>query len=174
MTPCCPQPENLLLSKPAPDAILKLADFGLSTIVQPNELLQTNCGTLTYVAPEIVLGMGYGKEVDIWSLGVITFVLLCGYPPFYGDDESDLLNASTRGVFQFFEPEWSAISDDAKDLVRRMININRSARITAKEALQHPWFTREALMAPVNLCPMVGENIKTRVFNPRRKFKVSW
>ncbi|EPZ35205.1 Serine/threonine-dual specificity kinase domain-containing protein [Rozella allomycis CSF55] len=159
------KPENLLLSEKGPNALIKLADFGLSTVTKANTLLETNCGTVTYIAPEILSGDGYGKEVDMWSLGVIT---LSGYPPFYDEDESIALEKAMLGRFKFFSPEWDAVSSEAKDFIRRALTVNPLQRLTAKQALEHKWII-QAKVAKTDLYEAVVNNMKK--FNPRRKFK---
>jgi calcium/calmodulin-dependent protein kinase I len=91
------KPENLLYSDPTPEASLKLADFGLAKLMGPNVLMHTACGTPGYVAPEILRGEAYAMEVDLWSLGVITYILLCGFPPFYDDNNVALFKAIKSG-----------------------------------------------------------------------------
>ena len=130
----------MVSKSPSGEIAVKLADFGLSTIVHQDQLPETNCGTLTYVAPEIIQGGGYGREVDMWSCGVIIYVLLCGYPPFYGNDDKEMLDMTLRGKFEFLSPDWDSISGDAKDLITKLIRRDRATRATAKMAMNHPWF----------------------------------
>jgi len=103
--------------------------------------LFTVCGTPTYVAPEILAETGYGLKVDVWALGVIIYVLLCGYPPFVSPtgEQKDLFDLIIFGDFDFPSDPWDEISDDAKNLIERMIEPNPDFRMTADEILEHPW-----------------------------------
>ena len=94
------KPENLLMSSTDENAIVKLSDFGLSTMMTEDSLLKTACGTLMYCAPEVLKGQTYGKAVDLWSIGVITYVLLCGYPPFWDQDDNVTLQLVVAGNFE--------------------------------------------------------------------------
>ncbi len=164
----------MLLTDKTNEAAVKLADFGLSTIVRPDALLNTNCGTLTYVAPEIIQGSGYGMEIDIWSLGIIVYILLCGYPPFHEGDENREVQRSLKGHFEFYSPEWDTISQEAKDLIKKMIVVEPSRRITAKQALEHPWFAKEHQTAHTDISSTVSTNMKVKVFNAKRALKVKY
>ncbi|KAG5180796.1 hypothetical protein JKP88DRAFT_200183 [Tribonema minus] len=163
------KPENLLLVSTEDDAAVKIADFGFADHVAPDKLLKTQCGTPGYVAPEILMRVPYGKEVDMWSVGVICYILLGGYPPFYDDNQTKLFLKIKRGEFEFHEQYWGSISDQAKDLIRRMLTVDPAQRITAEQALQHPYLQidSEALQTTnmsVNLERM-------RLFNARRKLR---
>ncbi|EOD10963.1 hypothetical protein EMIHUDRAFT_422285 [Emiliania huxleyi CCMP1516] len=116
-------------------------------------VMQTPCGTPGYIAPEApatatadtVLRMrGYDKSCDVWSLGVIVYILLCGFPPFYADNDAQLYEKIKRGEFEFLRPYWDPISLEAKDMVRRMLTVDPKKRITCEEAMQHPWLRSEA------------------------------
>ncbi|RHY22193.1 hypothetical protein DYB32_009577 [Aphanomyces invadans] len=123
------QPENLLLTSKLDDASIKLADFGFAKRVDMHdEGLKTACGTPGYVAPEILKGAAYGKSVDIWSIGVITFILLCGYPPFHDDNHQALFRKIRKGEFAFDSPFWDAISDDAKHFIKQMLVVDNKKR----------------------------------------------
>lgn len=123
------KPENLLLTSKDDDASIKLADFGFAKKIEFNgEGLVTACGTPGYVAPEILEGQAYGKGVDIWSIGVITYILLCGYPPFHDDNHNALFKKIKKGKFQFDSPYWDHVSDDAKDLISKMLVVNPAER----------------------------------------------
>uniref|UniRef100_A0A674KAD4 Calcium/calmodulin-dependent protein kinase type IV n=1 Tax=Terrapene triunguis TaxID=2587831 RepID=A0A674KAD4_9SAUR len=112
------KPENLLYATPAPDAPLKIADFGLSKIVEDQVTMKTVCGTPGYCAPEILRGCAYGPEVDMWSLGIITYILLCGFEPFY-DERGDqyMFKRILNCEYDFVSPWWDDVSLNAKDLV---------------------------------------------------------
>ncbi|KAJ0412562.1 hypothetical protein ATCC90586_006929 [Pythium insidiosum] len=162
------KPENLLLTSKDDDASIKLADFGFAKKIEfdteglatacgtpgyladfgfakkiefDTEGLATACGTPGYVAPEILEGQQYGKSVDIWSIGVITYILLCGYPPFHDDNHNALFKKIKRGKYQFDSPYWDHVSDDAKDLIGKMLVVNPTERWTATQLLEHKWVT---------------------------------
>ncbi|CAG8459775.1 11407_t:CDS:2 [Diversispora eburnea] len=135
------KPENLLFSDKSEFSTLKITDFGLSKILKHHDdILMTACGTPGYVAPEVLTQNGYGKSVDIWSIGVILYTVLCGYTPFWGENQKALFDSILKGVYHFDEDYWSDISDEAKDLINKMLEYNPDKRITAHDALQHPWF----------------------------------
>ncbi|RHZ30736.1 hypothetical protein DYB37_003897 [Aphanomyces astaci] len=123
------KPENLLLTSKMDDASIKLADFGFAKRVDMHdEGLKTACGTPGYVAPEILESRPYGKSVDIWSIGVITYILLCGYPPFHDDNHHALFRKIKQGQFEFDAPYWDAISDDAKHFIGQMLVVDNKLR----------------------------------------------
>ncbi|XP_056299332.1 serine/threonine-protein kinase DCLK2-like [Pseudoliparis swirei] len=139
------KPENLLVCEyPDGTKSLKLGDFGLATVVDGP--LFTVCGTPTYVAPEIIGETGYGLKVDIWAAGVITYILLCGFPPFRSENnvQEELFDQILRGKLEFPSPDWDAISLPAKMLISQMLQVNVDTRFTAEEVLAHPWVTDEA------------------------------
>lgn len=166
------KPENLLYATESEDSPLKLADFGLAHLLQPNEMMHSSCGTPAYVAPEILRsgrgGHGYGKEVDIWSLGIILYILLCGFPPFYGDDHIRLFAQIQKGTFTFTPPYWDCVSDVVKDLIRRMLTVNPARRISAEDAQAHEWLRTDSAGCSEPL-PYFNENM--RAFNGRRKLR---
>lgn len=139
------KPENLLVCEyPDGTKSLKLGDFGLATVVEGP--LYTVCGTPTYVAPEIIAETGYGLKVDIWAAGVITYILLCGFPPFRSENnvQEELFDQILRGKLEFPSPDWDTISLPAKMLISQMLQVNVDTRFTAEEVLSHPWVTDEA------------------------------
>ncbi|XP_036407073.1 serine/threonine-protein kinase DCLK2-like isoform X1 [Megalops cyprinoides] len=141
------KPENLLVCEyPDGTKSLKLGDFGLATVVEGP--LYTVCGTPTYVAPEIIAETGYGLKVDIWAAGVITYILLCGFPPFRSEKnlQEDLFDQILVGRLEFPSPYWDNITDSAKELIGRMLQVNVEARYTAEDVLSHPWVTDDAEM----------------------------
>uniref|UniRef100_A0AAY4ANQ7 Serine/threonine-protein kinase DCLK2 n=1 Tax=Denticeps clupeoides TaxID=299321 RepID=A0AAY4ANQ7_9TELE len=136
------KPENLLVCEnPDGTKSLKLGDFGLATVVEGP--LHTVCGTPTYVAPEIIAESGYGLKVDIWAAGVITYILLCGFPPFRSENnlQEDLFDQILLGRLEFPSPYWDNISMSAKELIGQMLQVNVEARYTAEDVLTHPWVT---------------------------------
>ncbi|KAI4884489.1 hypothetical protein NFI96_030926 [Prochilodus magdalenae] len=141
------KPENLLVCEyPDGTRSLKLGDFGLATVVEGP--LYTVCGTPTYVAPEIIAESGYGLKVDIWAAGVITYILLCGFPPFRSENnqQEDLFDQILQGHLEFPSPYWDNITHSAKELIGRMLQVNVEARYTAEDILCHPWVTEDAAM----------------------------
>ncbi|XP_039658006.1 serine/threonine-protein kinase DCLK2 isoform X1 [Perca fluviatilis] len=141
------KPENLLVFEyPDGTKSLKLGDFGLATVVEGP--LYTVCGTPTYVAPEIISESGYGLKVDIWAAGVITYILLCGFPPFRSESnlQEDLFEQILMGRLDFPSPYWDNITDSAKELIGKMLQVNAEARYTAQDILSHPWVTDDAVM----------------------------
>lgn len=154
------KPANILMCCQEEEGVsVKIGDFGMSTFVGVDGLVRGSCGTSGYVAPEILTagGRGYGNKVDVFSAGVTLYVMLCGYEPFYGETEKELVEANKRAVFDFPESDWSKISDDARDLVKKMMAPNPYHRLSAKEALQHPWITR--LDSHKTMEDFVGKNI---------------
>jgi len=138
------KPENLLLSSKEDHAQVKLADFGLSTALPEHGKLTKAVGTPGYIAPEILKTLdgdldGYSKEVDLFSVGVIMYILLCGFPPFYGEDDDEAFDKTIAGDFDYPEPYWKNISSTAKDLINHLLVVDPAARYTTKEALKHPW-----------------------------------
>mmetsp|Transcript_14564 Transcript_14564/g.37779 ORF Transcript_14564/g.37779 Transcript_14564/m.37779 type:complete len:325 (-) Transcript_14564:127-1101(-) len=133
------KPENILYASPAKDASIKLADFGLAKVVSENAIMQTACGTPGYVAPEILQNAGFGVEVDMWSVGVILYILLCGFPPFYEEELPRLFATIMAGRYDFPSPWWDNISPDAKELVQKLLVVNPKERFTASDVLDHPW-----------------------------------
>jgi calcium/calmodulin-dependent protein kinase I len=132
------KPENILLQK-GDDSEVKISDFGLSKIVGESSLMETACGTPYYVAPEVLSATGYGKSVDLWSIGVITYLLLCGFPPFYGENLPEVFEQILNAEFDFPEPYWTDVSDEAKDFIKKLLVLDSKKRYTAKQALEHPW-----------------------------------
>lgn len=137
------KPENLLYESESEDAIIKISDFGLARFLHNNSFATTACGTPGYVAPEILEGKGYGKEVDYWSIGIILYILLCGFPPFYDDNNANLFEAIKTGTFEFPSPYWDDISDLAKDLISKLLIVDPKERLKADQILEHPWVEGE-------------------------------
>ncbi|KAM4699714.1 serine/threonine-protein kinase DCLK1 isoform 1-T1 [Discoglossus pictus] len=147
------KPENLLVYEHQDGSkSLKLGDFGLATLVDGP--LYTVCGTPTYVAPEIIAETGYGLKVDIWAAGVITYILLCGFPPFRGsgDDQEVLFDQILMGQVDFPSPYWDHVSDSAKQLITMMLQVDVDQRFSALQVLEHPWVNDDGL--PENEYPL--------------------
>jgi tRNA A-37 threonylcarbamoyl transferase component Bud32 len=134
------KPENILLGTKGDIESVRITDFGLSKITDQN-VLKTACGTPSYVAPEILSGCHYGFEVDMWSCGVILYVLICGFPPFYTDNDADLYALIQSGSYSFPSPYWDDISDITKDLIQRLLVVEPSKRLTPVQVLLHPFIT---------------------------------
>ncbi|XP_031700744.1 calcium/calmodulin-dependent protein kinase IGb isoform X2 [Anarrhichthys ocellatus] len=132
------QPENLLYYSQEENSKIMISDFGLSKMVN-NDIMSTACGTPGYVAPEVLAQKPYSKAVDCWSIGVITYILLCGYPPFYEESETRLFSKIMKAQYEFDSPFWDDISESAKDFIRNMMQKNPSMRYSTDLALLHPW-----------------------------------
>ncbi|XP_055342807.1 calcium/calmodulin-dependent protein kinase type 1-like isoform X2 [Paramacrobiotus metropolitanus] len=135
------KPENLLYFSPDEDSKIMISDFGLSKIEGSGSIMATACGTPGYVAPEVLAQRPYGKAVDVWSIGVISYILLCGYPPFYDENDANLFAQIMKGEYEFDSPYWDDISEAAKDFIRHLMCVDPSERITCEEALSHPWIS---------------------------------
>uniref|UniRef100_A0A8C1NXX9 calcium/calmodulin-dependent protein kinase n=1 Tax=Cyprinus carpio TaxID=7962 RepID=A0A8C1NXX9_CYPCA len=136
------KPENLLLASKSKGAAVKLADFGLAIEVEGDQQAWFGfAGTPGYLSPEVLRKDPYGKAVDLWACGVILYILLVGYPPFWDEDQHRLYQQIKAGAYDFPSPEWDTVTPEAKDLINKMLTINPSKRITAAEALKHPWIS---------------------------------
>ncbi|KAI8981767.1 kinase-like domain-containing protein [Mycotypha africana] len=164
------KPENLIFRTADEDSDLLIADFGLSRIIDSDkfDVLRTTCGTPGYMAPEIFKRTGHSKPVDMWAIGVITYFLLCGYTPFEGGNSIEEMRAIMEGEYYFHEEYWMEVSDVAKAFIERCLTVNPEERITAHEALQHPWLLSSTHVDKTqqDLLPNVRRN-----FNARRTFK---
>lgn len=160
------KPENLLYATTDPNSIIKITDFGLAKVIN-NDLMTTACGTPGYVAPEILIGKGYDIAVDYWSIGVIIYVMLCGFPPFFEDSNEKLFDAIKQGEYDFPSPQWDEISDYAKDLIKKLLVVDPSKRLNADGILKHPWIVGD--VTPRKNLPTVSAKIKE--FNARRRLK---
>jgi len=136
------KPENLLFETPDPDSIIKITDFGFARLVNNGDYLTTLCGTPVYMAPEILAQGSYGKECDIWSIGVLIYFLLSGEHPFHANDVGDdnLFSEIAKGEFDFPEHLFGTISNEAKDLIRKCLNVNPSDRLNIEQIQEHGWF----------------------------------
>ncbi|CAN4118456.1 unnamed protein product [Withania somnifera] len=162
------KPENFLFENKKETAPLKAIDFGLSVFFKPGERFNEIVGSPYYMAPE-VLKRDYGPEVDVWSAGVILYILLCGVPPFWAETEQGVAQAIIRSVVNFKRDPWPKVSDNAKDLVKKMLNPDPSKRLTAQEVLDHPWIQNAKKNPNVSL----GETVKARLkqFSMMNKLK---
>uniref|UniRef100_A0A671QM86 calcium/calmodulin-dependent protein kinase n=2 Tax=Sinocyclocheilus TaxID=75365 RepID=A0A671QM86_9TELE len=167
------KPENLLLASKMKGAAVKLADFGLAIEVQGDQQAWFGfAGTPGYLSPEVLRKDPYGKPVDMWACGVILYILLVGYPPFWDEDQHRLYQQIKAGAYDFPSPEWDTVTPDAKDLINKMLTINPSKRITAAEALKHPWICQRSTVASMMHRQETVECLKK--FNARRKLKVTF
>eukprot|EP00158_Paraphelidium_tribonemae_P007362 Partr_v1_DN28218_c0_g1_i1_m76471 putative calcium calmodulin-dependent protein kinase len=182
------KPENLLFYNTQPDSKIMISDFGLSKIFNDEEMMKTACGTPGYVAPEVLKRQGYGAEVDLWSLGVIAYILLCGYPPFYNEDNQELFQQIMRGEFEFDSPHWDDISLEAKDFISKLLVVDPKKRYDTKKALRHSFIVKycpefvaqppsanvitEPAPAPRNLAHRVSENLRSRGMSVSRRKSV--
>uniref|UniRef100_A0A8B9VWZ3 calcium/calmodulin-dependent protein kinase n=1 Tax=Anas zonorhyncha TaxID=75864 RepID=A0A8B9VWZ3_9AVES len=142
------KPENLLLASKSKGAAVKLADFGLAIEVQGEQQAWFGfAGTPGYLSPEVLRKDPYGKPVDMWACGVILYILLVGYPPFWDEDQHRLYQQIKAGAYDFPSPEWDTVTPEAKDLINKMLTINPAKRITASEALKHPWICQRSTVA---------------------------
>lgn len=137
------KPENLLLTSKDDDADTKIADFGFAVKVTGNNIT-TQCGTPGYIAPEILENKPYGLAVDMWSFGVILYILLGGYPPFYDDNQKILFKKIIKGEYTFHPEYWGGVSEDAKDLIRGLLTHDPAKRLTVDQALKHKWIIEKA------------------------------
>eukprot|EP00981_Chlorochromonas_danica_P002116 scaffold424_cov165-Ochromonas_danica.AAC.16 len=157
------KPENLLLTSDDNDADIKVVDFGFATKTDGDYSLTDHCGTPGYIAPEILRNETYGRPADMWSFGIILYILLGGYPPFYDKNTQVLFRKIMRGNFEFHPAYWAEVSDEAKDLISRLLNVRPADRYTVDQALAHPWF------AEVNR-PVLGKRMLTKGLGELRKF----
>lgn len=165
------KPENLLLRSSTDDRSVKIADFGFAKNLRggtDNEM----CGTPGYVAPEIIRRKHYRHTVDVWSAGVIVYILLGGYPPFWDSNQKRLFKKIKHGAYEFHDAYWAHVSDDAKDLIRRMLTVDPKERITARQCLSHPWLAIDnvELLSDRDLASTMAE---LRKFNAKRKFRAA-
>uniref|UniRef100_A0A3Q1H0Z8 calcium/calmodulin-dependent protein kinase n=1 Tax=Anabas testudineus TaxID=64144 RepID=A0A3Q1H0Z8_ANATE len=166
------KPENLLLASKCKNAAVKLADFGLAIEVQGDQQAWFGfAGTPGYLSPEVLRKEAYGKPVDIWACGVILYILLVGYPPFWDEDQHKLYQQIKAGAYDFPSPEWDTVTPEAKNLINQMLTINPAKRITAQEALKHPWVCQRSTVASMMHRQETVECLKK--FNARRKLKES-
>ncbi|XP_035669858.1 calcium/calmodulin-dependent protein kinase type II delta chain-like isoform X21 [Branchiostoma floridae] len=164
------KPENLLLASKQKGAAVKLADFGLAIEVNGDQQAWYGfAGTPGYLSPEVLRKDPYGKPVDMWACGVILYILLVGYPPFWDEDQHKLYSQIKAGAYDYPSPEWDTVTPEAKNLINSMLNLNPAKRITAEQALRHPWICqRERVASQIHRQETVD---CLKKFNARRKLK---
>ncbi|KAI5019071.1 hypothetical protein ZWY2020_043959 [Hordeum vulgare] len=162
------KPENFLFANKKENSPLKAIDFGLSIFFKPGEKFSEIVGSPYYMAPE-VLKRNYGPEIDIWSAGVILYILLCGVPPFWAETEQGVAQAILRGNIDFKREPWPHVSDNAKDLVRQMLQPDPKIRLTAKQVLEHTWLQNAKKAPNVPLGDIVKSRLKQ--FSRMNRFK---
>jgi calcium-dependent protein kinase len=153
------KPENFLLSTPTDDTDLVACDFGLGTFFKPGDEFSILVGSPYYVAPE-VLRRKYGSEADIWSLGVVLYILLCGLPPFWGSSDKEIFMSILRGNLDFTSAPWPSISEEAKDLVRKVLTLDPAQRPSISEMLSHPWLKENGVASDKPLDSVVMSRMK--------------
>ena len=165
------KPENLLLLSQNDDSAVKIADFGFAKKVYKECTLTTQCGTPGYAAPEILSGAPYDWRVDMWSVGVILYILLGGYAPFAEPDHKDLYRKVKKGDYEFHDEHWGTVSVEAKELISSLLTVNPKQRLTAKKGLKNKWIRLDdASLAKRDL----GQNLQEfRRFTAKRKFKAA-
>ncbi|XP_043250333.1 calcium/calmodulin-dependent protein kinase I isoform X2 [Colletes latitarsis] len=161
------KPENLLYYSPDEDSKIMISDFGLSKM-EDSGIMATACGTPGYVAPEVLAQKPYGKAIDVWSIGVISYILLCGYPPFYDENDANLFAQIMKGEFEFDSPYWDDISDSAKDFIHKLMCVNVKERYTCTQALAHPWISGNAA-SNKNIHGTVSEQLRKNFAKSRWK-----
>ncbi|KAF8626428.1 hypothetical protein AX15_004882 [Amanita polypyramis BW_CC] len=157
------KPENVLFRTKATDSDIVIVDFGIAKhLHSPEEQLQSFAGSLGYVAPEVLNGTGHGKPVDLWAIGIITYVLLCGYAPFRSDTVSALVKETTEAKVDFHQTYWKNVSDLAKEFIKALLNPDPVKRLTAAEALNYPWLTKHEASKEHDLGAGLRENFDAR------------
>ncbi|KAM3848599.1 MAP kinase-activated protein kinase 3 isoform 2-T3 [Vipera latastei] len=149
------KPENLLYTSKEKESVLKLTDFGFAKETTIQNALQTPCYTPYYVAPEVLGPEKYDKSCDMWSLGVIMYILLCGFPPFYSNTGQAISPGMKRrirmGQYGFPNPEWAEVSDEAKQLIRLLLKTDPTERMTISQFMNHPWINQSMVVPPTPL-----------------------
>lgn len=153
------KPENLLYYSMDEDSKIMISDFGLSKIEGSGSVMSTACGTPGYVAPEVLAQKPYSKAVDCWSIGVISYILLCGYPPFYDENDAKLFEQILKAEYEFDSPYWDDISDSAKDFIVHLMEKDPSIRFSCEQALMHPWICGDTALDK-NIHESVSAQIK--------------
>nr|CAB59634.1 Ca2+/calmodulin-dependent protein kinase II [Suberites domuncula] len=165
------KPENLLLASKTPGASVKLADFGLAVEAMDARHYYGFAGTPGYLSPEVLNKQPYSYTVDIWACGVVLYILLVGYPPFWDDNQQRMFNVIKKGKFEYPSPEWDTVTADAKDLINKMLVVDQAKRISAKDALDHTWIKNCDRVA--SMVHRQETIVVLRKFNARRKLKAA-
>ena len=158
------KPENIIMDDESVDLTIKIIDWGCAKTLNKKEKLNSADGTSYYIAPEVLRG-SYDEKCDIWACGVIFYILLCGYPPFNGEDDDEILQAVSKGDFVFPEEEWNSVSIEAKNLIKKMLTKKPKKRISALEALQDIWFKQNEEKTKTN------KKLAKNVLSNMKKFK---
>ncbi|TCD68607.1 hypothetical protein EIP91_010398 [Steccherinum ochraceum] len=162
------KPENILYRTKDPESDIVIADFGIAKhLHSPEEQLHSLAGSFGYVAPEVLNKAGHGKAVDIWSTGIITYVLLCGYSPFRSEDVKELIRETTAANIEFHERYWKNVSAEAKDFIKQLLSPDPAQRPTAEQALQNPWLTTHEANKEHDLTGLRDN------FNPRARWRAA-
>mmetsp|Transcript_23779 Transcript_23779/g.33275 ORF Transcript_23779/g.33275 Transcript_23779/m.33275 type:complete len:334 (+) Transcript_23779:33-1034(+) len=164
------KPENLIYANRDANSKIKITDFGLAKLKRPDNdgMMTTACGTPGYVAPEVLKKQKYNQAVDIWSMGVILYILLCGFPPFYHEKTQKLYQQIKTGSYDFPNPYWKDITDSAKDLIKKMLTVEPANRITIPQILEHPWISGSAASTRQF---GKGHGVRLRKLQARRKLR---
>lgn len=180
------KPENLLYTSKRPDALLKLTDFGFAKEITTLNSLETPCFTPYYVAPEVLGPEKYDRSCDMWSLGVIMYILLCGYPPFFSHHglaiSPGMKRRICRGQYEFPNPEWSDVSEEAKQLICHLLKTEPTQRMSISEFIHHPWINRsvEVPQTPLHTSRVlheeqdVWEKVKEEMTNALQTMRVDY
>jgi len=164
------KPENLLMADETENAEVKITDFGLSKVFDDHStVMQTPCGTPGYIAPEVLQMAGYDKQCDLWSMGVIVYILLCGFPPFYADNDAQLFEKIKRGEYEFLRPYWDPISTEAKSFIRNMLVVDPKKRYDCDAAMNDPWLKAGVDALPVESLPTLVTELKATQAKRRMK-----
>jgi len=170
------KPENFLLQHKREDAEIKVIDFGLAKMYKPDPTkasipMKTKAGTPYYVSPEVLIGDGYDEKCDIWSCGVICYILTCGYPPFYGDDDRAILKRVKKGAYDFPSPDWDKNTTELKDFIDKMLTLKPDERPSAADLFQHAWMVKAQLgqLVDVKLDANIASNMKKFRFASKLK-----
>lgn len=163
------KPDNLLLVQDSKDNqwTIKLADFGFAKRAKNEKCLVTQCGSPIYVSPEILHGTPYGTKTDLWSIGVITYILLCGFPPFIGNSTKDLFRSIKKGKFSFRGDQWEMITSEGKDFISSLLICDPKDRYDATLAMEHPWLS----LQPDRFTDLAASLLKLKTFNAKRKVR---
>ena len=161
------KPENILMADASDDAPIKIADFGLARLVSAKDMMKTACGTPGYVAPEILKNKGYDSgAVDLWSTGVILYIMICGFPPFYEEELPKLFDQILNARYDFPSPWWDSVSPDAKSLVKALLTVDTDKRLDAKGAMEHAWIQSASDKAVLD-----GARSALKKYNASRRLK---